>query len=380
MKTMPPFLSAPDRKRGHSIGGKTMEWLDIVDENGVPTGRRAERAQVHACGLLHRTAHVWIVRKRWGTWQILLQKRSDKKDAYPGCYDISSAGHLPAGEDFVPAALRELKEELGYTAVPEQLIFCGRRRFHFSQVFHGKPFHDNQISNIYLLQLDQAPEQFVLQADEVSEVRWFDLSDCFRHVAAGSISHCIFPEELEMVRQGIAALENQRKVEYLDIYDAQKRPTGKKRLRDSKLPPDAYQLIAFAVILNTQGQMLLTLRAPEKQRYPNLWGNTGGAVQAGETSLQAIVREVWEETGIRAEPSDFTLLDTYQNSVNRSFTDVYLLVKDVPLEQMTMQPGETVDARWVRIEEAEQMMADGRLAKPDADRWPALKPLVMTHR
>lgn len=357
-----------------------MELLDIVDENGFPTGRQAEREQVHACGMLHRTAHVWIVRKRWDAWQVLLQKRSDSKDAYPGCYDISSAGHLPAGEDFVPAALRELKEELGYTAIPEQLIYCGRRRFHFSQVFHGKPFHDNQISNIYLLQLDQAPEQFVLQADEVSEVRWFDMADCFHRVAANSIQHCIFLEELEMVRQGILALEAQRKVEYLDIYDAQKRPTGKKRLRDSRLAPGEYQLIAFAVIFNSRGEMLLTLRAPEKQRYPNLWGNTGGAVQAGETSQQAIVREVWEETGIRAEPSDFTLLNTYQNPVSRAFTDVYLLVRDVPLEQLTMQPGETVAARWVGIDEAEQMMAAGLIAKPDADRWPALKPLVMAHR
>lgn len=354
-----------------------MEFLDIVNEDGLPTGRQVERAQAHACGILHRTAHVWIVRKRWGVWQVLLQKRSDNKDAYPGCYDISSAGHIPAGEDFIPSALRELQEELGYSAVPEQLVFCGRRRFRFSQVFHGKPFHDNQISNVYLLPLDQEPEQFTLQLDEVSEVKWFDLSDCFRLVENQLIPNCIFPEELELVRQGIFRLEQQSKIEYLDVYDNQKRPTGKTRLRDGKLACDEYQLIAFAVIVNSQGEVLLTLRAPEKQHYPNFWGNTGGAVQAGETSRQAIVREVWEETGIRAQPSDFTLLDTYENPVRHTFTDVYLLIRDVPVQQLTLQPGETVAAQWVSMDAMEQMMA--QIAKPDADRWPELKPLVCAH-
>ena len=88
-----------------------MEWLDIVDENGVPTGQVVSRQEAHRLGLRHRTSHVWIVRRREGNLQVLLQKRSEEKDSYPGCYDISSAGHIPAGADFVPSALRELKED-----------------------------------------------------------------------------------------------------------------------------------------------------------------------------------------------------------------------------------------------------------------------------
>ena len=51
-------------------------------------------------------------------------------------------------EDFISSALRELKEELGYDAKPEQLIYCGQRQFEFQQTFHGKLFHDNQVSNV----------------------------------------------------------------------------------------------------------------------------------------------------------------------------------------------------------------------------------------
>ena len=53
-----------------------MERLDIVDENGEPTGDTVERSRAHREGIRHRTAHVWLVRIRDGRAQILLQKRS----------------------------------------------------------------------------------------------------------------------------------------------------------------------------------------------------------------------------------------------------------------------------------------------------------------
>ncbi|MFQ9516521.1 MAG: NUDIX hydrolase [Eubacterium sp.] len=184
-----------------------MEILDIVDENGVPTGEVVDRTKAHTLGIPHRTAHVWIVREKNEGLQLLLQKRSDEKDSYPGCFDISSAGHIPAGVDYIPSALRELKEELGQDAEPEQLIYCGQRRFEFKQTFHGKPFCDNQVSNIYLLWLDKEPEEFVLQKEEVSEVRWFDFEECIQKVQQNSIPHCIYMEELEIIKQQLLKMQ-----------------------------------------------------------------------------------------------------------------------------------------------------------------------------
>ena len=85
-----------------------MEFLDIRDKNGNPTGEVKERSLVHADGDIHGTSHVWIVRKNEkGSYDLLLQKRSENKDAFPGCYDISSAGHLPAGQDYLSLELRQ---------------------------------------------------------------------------------------------------------------------------------------------------------------------------------------------------------------------------------------------------------------------------------
>ena len=76
-----------------------MEYLDLVDEKGNPTGEIVSRNAAHREGLLHRTAHVWIVRECDGRTQILLQKRSMKKESFPGLFDTSSAGHIPSGCD-----------------------------------------------------------------------------------------------------------------------------------------------------------------------------------------------------------------------------------------------------------------------------------------
>ena len=69
-----------------------MEILDIVDDNGIPTGKTVERKTAHREGIQHRTAHLWIARKKGGNIELLLQKRCMEKDSFPGCYDISSAG------------------------------------------------------------------------------------------------------------------------------------------------------------------------------------------------------------------------------------------------------------------------------------------------
>lgn len=180
--------------------------LDVVDENGMPTGAIVPREQAHSAGIRHRTSHVWLVRHREGKVQILLQKRCSRKDSWPGCYDISSAGHIPAGVDFIPSAIRELREELGVEAAPEELVFCGDRVICQDGFFHGRPFHDRQYSRVFLLLLDREEADFRLQKEEIDAVRWMELEECMEAVKNNRIDHCIYPEELEMVRTAAARI------------------------------------------------------------------------------------------------------------------------------------------------------------------------------
>jgi len=85
------------------------ELIDIYDENGNHIGPEL-RSIVHANGLWHRTAQVWLLNEKH---ELLLQLRSKQKDCFPELWDISSAGPIPAGCSPKESAIRELEEELG---------------------------------------------------------------------------------------------------------------------------------------------------------------------------------------------------------------------------------------------------------------------------
>lgn len=194
-----------------------MEILDVVDEDGMPTGDRIDRETAHREGIRHRTAHVWIMRRKKNSdfheeeisgaerkmcakYEILLQKRSLDKDSYPGCLDISSAGHIPAGDEVVDSAIREMKEELGITILPKQLHFCGKRKFSFQDIFHGSPFFDRQVSSVYIVWMDIEKDAMNLQKEEIEDVVWMDFNECIKMVKENSVKHCIAMEELQMLQ------------------------------------------------------------------------------------------------------------------------------------------------------------------------------------
>ena len=122
-------------------------------------------------------------------------------------------------------------------------------------------------------------------------------------------------------------------------------------------------------MFSDDGKVLLTKRSPEKKSFPNQWENTGGSVLAGETSRQAIQRELFEETGIHAEQEDFRLIDTFYRARQSDICDIYFLQKTVPVEELVMQEGETCDARWVTRAEFEEMIAQKIVARPDVRRY-----------
>jgi 8-oxo-dGTP diphosphatase len=57
--------------------------------------------------------------------------------------------------------------------------------------------------------------------------------------------------------------------------------------------------IACIFLVDRSGALLLQLRDDQAPYYPNVWGLPGGAVEPGETPLEAAARELWEETSLR---------------------------------------------------------------------------------
>ena len=138
-------------------------------------------------------------------------------------------------------------------------------------------------------------------------------------------------------------------MELWDLYDENRVPLGRTHPRGEPVPEGTYHLAVIVVILNPRGEVLLTRRAKEKAVCPGWWENTGGAALAGETSLQAILRELREETGLAARPEEFTLLLREDCRTDAHF-DIYALSWDGDAEDIRFQPGETDAARWVPLE------------------------------
>lgn len=196
-----------DKLVSASLDGRPMELFDVRNPDGSPSGIVRERGIVHREGSLHATAHIWVVRENDKSgYDVLLQKRSACKDSNPGYYDISAAGHLPAGDDYLPSAVRELAEELGITAEEEELQYVGIHHGGFEDVFYGKPFKDDELSAVYVYGRPVQADKLQLQESEVEEVIWIDYEECRKRIADGTLKNCIYADEFEMVGKYLGVL------------------------------------------------------------------------------------------------------------------------------------------------------------------------------
>lgn len=131
--------------------------------------------------------------------------------------------------------------------------------------------------------------------------------------------------------------------EWNDVYDENRTPTGRVHLRGTPWAPGEYGLVVCVWVYDGNGHILLTRRAKEKS-FHGTWENSGGAAKAGETSRQAIARELFEETGIRAGEEEFEFLCSDRDK--NIFYDFYCLKRRVSLEEIVLLPGETDGVMW----------------------------------
>lgn len=152
-------------------------------------------------------------------------------------------------------------------------------------------------------------------------------------------------------------------VEMRDIYDSYCRKTGRVIERGKRTDAGDYLLSVCVWIRNGEGKYLISRRSPEKPTYPLLWEPTGGGVTAGETSLEAAFREVNEELGIKLSARDGALFVTHLRCApifeNDSFEDVYLFRISGPNPPVTLQKGETCDAKWATQAEIYDLIKRG---------------------
>jgi 8-oxo-dGTP pyrophosphatase MutT (NUDIX family) len=153
-------------------------------------------------------------------------------------------------------------------------------------------------------------------------------------------------------------------MEFWDIYDKDKKRTGRTMKRnDWCLADDEYHLTVLGVIARPDGKFLITKRVMTKAWAPGWWEVSGGGVNAGEDSIDAVIREVKEETGLDVSNADGGFLFDYHRENpgegDNYFVDVYRFIMDFDESDLNFQEAEIDGYMFATLEEIKAFAEQG---------------------
>lgn len=148
-------------------------------------------------------------------------------------------------------------------------------------------------------------------------------------------------------------------IEYVDIYNEFKEKTNKIKIRHELLESGEYTLGVQATIINSLNQILISKRSEYKKVCPLMWECNGGQVLAGESGIDAIIREIKEELGITLDKEKALLFKTVKKE--HQFKDIYLFYQDIDINNIKFIDNEVIDVKWVSINEYMNMFKNNEI-------------------
>ena len=146
------------------------EFLEVYSPEGTKTGQKKSKSEIHRKGLFHSTVHVWIFTDEGN---ILIQKRSKKKELNPGVWDVSVAGHVKFNENIKKAAKRETLEETGININTKDLLKIGVYR---SINIHPTAI-DKEFFHTYILKIDKNSINLDYKNNEVDDLKFISIEE-----------------------------------------------------------------------------------------------------------------------------------------------------------------------------------------------------------
>lgn len=159
--------------------------------------------------------------------------------------------------------------------------------------------------------------------------------------------------------------------EDLDILDSKGNKTGKVRLKSDAHKLGLWHTGVHIWVYNSKGEVLLQKRSMEKENFPGYWDiSAAGHVSAGEKPIDAALRELHEELGVRASSKDlkkvFVVKETSDytaNYHNREFAVVYIIKLDVSPNKLKLQKEEVVAVEFLSLKQFGKNLKNKRFAK-----------------
>jgi isopentenyldiphosphate isomerase len=153
--------------------------------------------------------------------------------------------------------------------------------------------------------------------------------------------------------------------EYIDIITSKGEPTGKTALKSEAHKHGWYHNTIHVWLFTKKGEILLQQRSHKKTIHPLLWDvSAAGHIDAGETFIEAAIRETKEEIGLQLQPKDLTKIGvelhetSYDdgNIQDNEFHQVYIAELNVGLSDLTPQEDEVEALKLVSFSEFESLL------------------------
>ena len=148
------------------------------------------------------------------------------------------------------------------------------------------------------------------------------------------------------------------KMEKWDAYSVDRIPLGRSVVRGERHDEGLYRMVVHAAIFNSEGRLLIQQRCTQKKTFPEKWDVTvGGGSLCGETSREAMQRELREELGLDIDFSE--LRPRLTVNFDDGFDDYYIIEKNLSLDSLRLQTEEVMDVRWATLDEIFGMIDSG---------------------
>ncbi len=155
-------------------------------------------------------------------------------------------------------------------------------------------------------------------------------------------------------------------MEVWDLYDSNKKVTGKTHIRGEEIPDGYFHSVVHVWIRNKDGQYLISKRSDTKSTYPGLYECVGGSVLVGETSEDGAIRETLEEVGIILQKNSgkivYDKIRTTEHGIKmQDIMDVWLFEYDGELNLANATTDEVSEIAWMTIDEIKELYEKGVL-------------------
>ena len=154
--------------------------------------------------------------------------------------------------------------------------------------------------------------------------------------------------------------------EYIDVLSPDGNFTGVSQPRSHVHQTGDWHRSIHVWVLNDQQELLIQRRSFDKENHPGLWDvSCAGHITAGDSSLQAAVRELKEELGLFVRPEELEQIFAIESHyvlnnvtyIDNEWVDVYLLKKNVDVNDLVLQSEEVESAKMISVEEFRNLVS-----------------------